>query len=48
MGKFDLNRRKFLGALSLGTAHLMFNNPLYATATRFSSTDPLQMIKLGK
>jgi len=48
MGKFDLNRRKFLGALSLGTAHLMFSNPLYATATRFSSTDPLQMIKLGK
>jgi aryl-alcohol dehydrogenase-like predicted oxidoreductase len=48
MGKFDLNRRKFLGALSLGTAHLMFNNPLYATATRFSSADPLQMTKLGK
>jgi len=48
MGKFDLNRRKFLGALSLGTAHLMFNNPLYATAKRFSSADPLQMIKLGK
>ena len=48
MGKFDLNRRKFLGALSLGTAHMMFSNPLYATATRFSSTDPLQMIKLGK
>jgi hypothetical protein len=29
MGKFDLNRRQFLGALSLGTAHLMFHNPLY-------------------
>lgn len=48
MGKFDLNRRKFLGALSLGTAHLMFNNPLYAKAGRFSTPDPLQMTKLGK
>jgi aryl-alcohol dehydrogenase-like predicted oxidoreductase len=47
MGKFDLNRRKFLGALSLGTAHLMFNNPLYGMAGRFTSPDPLQMVSLG-
>lgn len=47
MGKFDLNRRKFLGALSLGTAHLMFNNPLYGMARRFTSPDPLQMVSLG-
>lgn len=48
MGKFDLNRRQFLGALSLGTAHLMFHNPLYGAAGRFASADPLQKVKLGK
>ncbi len=48
MGKFDLNRRKFLTALSMGTAHLMFNNPLYGLGSRFTSTDPLQRITLGK
>jgi len=48
MGKLDLNRRQFLGALSLGTAHLMFNNPLYGASERFSSLDPLQRVALGK
>lgn len=48
MGKFDLNRRQFLGALSLGTAHLMFHNPLYGVSGRFSSVDPLQKVALGK
>ena len=48
MGKFDLNRRAFLGALLLGTAHLMFNNPLYGATRRFTSADPLQRITLGK
>ena len=48
MGKFDLNRRQFLSALSVGTAHLMFNNPLYGAAGRFSSMDPLQQVTLGK
>lgn len=43
-----MNRRKFLGALSLGTAHLMFNNPLYGLSSRFLTTDPLQRIALGK
>jgi len=47
MGKFDLNRRQFLGALSLGTAHLMFHNPLYGAAGRFTSLDPLQKVTLG-
>ena len=47
MGKFDLNRRQFLGALSLGTAHLMFNNPLYGSSRRFNSVDPLQRVTLG-
>ena len=48
MGTFDLNRRQFLGALSLGTAHLMFQNPLYGATGRFSSVDPLQRVSLGK
>jgi aryl-alcohol dehydrogenase-like predicted oxidoreductase len=48
MGKFELSRRQFLGALSLGTAHLLFNNPLYAASGRFRSTDPLQRIALGR
>lgn len=48
MGKFDLNRRKFLGALSLGTAHLMFHNPVFGAATRFATSDPLQRVVLGK
>jgi len=48
MGKFDLNRRQFLGALSLGTAHLMFHNPLYGATGRFLSVDPLQRVALGK
>ena len=48
MGKFDLNRRKFLAALSMGTAHLMFNNPLYGLGSRFTSADPLQRVTLGK
>ncbi len=48
MGKFDMNRRKFLGALSLGTTHLMFSNPLYGLSGRFLTPDPLQTISLGK
>jgi len=48
MGTFDLNRRKFLGALSLGAAHLLFENPLYGVAKRFTSPDPLQLVALGK
>jgi aryl-alcohol dehydrogenase-like predicted oxidoreductase len=43
-----MNRRSFLGALSLGTAHLMFSNPLYGIAGRFTSTNPLQLVNLGK
>lgn len=48
MGKFDLNRRHFLGALALGTAHLMFENPIYGASRRFPTSDPLQRVKLGK
>ena len=48
MGNYDLNRRRFLAALSLGTAHLMFHNPLYGVIPRFQSSDPLQRIVLGQ
>jgi aryl-alcohol dehydrogenase-like predicted oxidoreductase len=48
MAPLDINRRRFLAALSLGTAHLMFNNPLYGVDGRFSSADPLQRVVLGK
>jgi aryl-alcohol dehydrogenase-like predicted oxidoreductase len=48
MEKFSLNRRRFIGALSLGTAHLLFENPLYGVAKRFISPDPLQPVSLGK
>jgi len=43
-----LNRRKFIAALSLGTAHLLFDNPLLAAGKPVRSKDPLQVIKLGK
>lgn len=42
-----MNRRKFLGALSLGTAHVMFSNPLYASNAKVYSGSPLQKVKLG-
>lgn len=49
MTKFSIDRRKFIGALGLGTAHLMFSNPLQAVNPGcFSGTDPLQLVKLGK
>lgn len=48
MEKMSLSRRRFLTALSLGTAHVIFSNPLYAHAFKSSSIDPLQKVKLGK
>jgi aryl-alcohol dehydrogenase-like predicted oxidoreductase len=48
MSKINIDRRRFIGALALGTAHLMFENPLYGRAPRFTSTDPLQPVSLGK
>lgn len=44
-----MNRRKFMSALGLGTAHILFSNPLFAAApNRFSSLSPVQVVKLGK
>ncbi len=44
-----MNRRKFVSALGLGTAHILFANPLFASPSgRFPSSNPVQIIKLGK
>ena len=48
MEKLGMNRRMFLGALSMGTAHLLFENPLLGMASRYTSADPLQEVTLGK
>ena len=47
MDNLSLSRRKFLTALSLGTAHVLFSNPLYAGAIKGASINPLQKVKLG-
>lgn len=47
MSKFSINRRKFIGALGLGTAHILFSNPLYANSSRVYGMDPLQKVRLG-
>ncbi|MDP3914199.1 MAG: aldo/keto reductase [Bacteroidota bacterium] len=47
MENLNLNRRKFLTALSLGTAHFLFSNPLYASLVQSNSLNPLQKVKLG-
>lgn len=46
--KLKMHRRNFVRALSLGTAHLLFSNSLYAGQTRYASSNPLQKVKLGK
>ncbi len=47
MGKLNMNRRKFVTALGMGTAHVLFSNPLYSSNLTPVSTNPLQTIKLG-
>ena len=48
MEKKKFNRRDFLTSLSLATGYLMFSNPLTATTSSRSSTDPFQLVKLGR
>jgi len=48
MENISFSRRKFLTALSLGTAHVLFSNSLYAHAIKNLTANPLQMVKLGK
>jgi len=45
--KLNMHRRNFVRALSLGTAHLLFANPLYATKSKYGSSNPIQKVKLG-
>ena len=47
MGKLHMNRRKFVNALGLGTAHILFSNPLYSCNPKPITANPLQKIKLG-
>lgn len=47
MVKLNINRRKFVNALGLGTAHVLFSSPLYACNSKAVSVNPLQKIKLG-
>ncbi len=47
MNKLNINRRKFVSALSLGTAHMLLSGPLYGCSPKITSTNPLQKIKLG-
>ena len=45
---FNFNRRNFLRALSLGTAHILFSNQIEAGNILFKNSNPLQKVKLGK
>lgn len=48
MAQFKMNRRKFVSALGLGTAHVLFSNPLFASNPgRFPTSNPVQKTKLG-
>lgn len=48
MEKFNMDRRKFISALGLGTAHVLFSNPLFASDQGlYNSLNPLQKVKLG-
>ncbi len=47
MGKLNMNRRKFVSALGIGTAHILLSNPLYSCNSAPISTNPVQPIKLG-
>jgi predicted aldo/keto reductase-like oxidoreductase len=47
MEKMKFNRREFLAAMSLGTGHMMFTNPLLAGPLIAESTDPFQLVRLG-
>ena len=44
---YHMDRRNFVRALSLGTAHLLFSNPLNACRSVHKGTDPLQKVLLG-
>lgn len=47
MSKLRMNRRKFVGALGMGTAHILFSSPLYSCTPKVRGVDPFQKVKLG-
>lgn len=47
MSKFNMNRRKFVGALGMGTAHLMFASPLSSCSPKTNGCSPFQKVALG-
>ncbi len=47
MGKINMDRRKFLAALSMGTAHVLLSKPSFAAGGRVYSGNPLEKVKLG-
>lgn len=47
MSTFNMNRRKFVSALGLGTAHVLFANPLYSCSSNVRGVNPFQKVKLG-
>ena len=47
MGKIGMDRRKFLAALSMGTAHVLLSKPSFAARGRVYSGNPLEKVRLG-
>jgi aryl-alcohol dehydrogenase-like predicted oxidoreductase len=47
MGKLNMNRRKFVAALGMGTAHTLFASPLYSCSSEVIAGNPFQKVKLG-
>lgn len=37
-----------MSALSLGTAHVLFSNPIYSATSQLTTANPVQKVKLGK
>ncbi len=47
MPKLNINRRNFISALGMGTAHLLFSGPLYSCTPIVKGSNPFQKVKLG-
>lgn len=47
MSKIIVTRRNFISALGMGTAHILFSNPLYASNSSLQNNDPFQKVSLG-
>lgn len=47
MSNYSMNRRNFVSALGMGTAHVLFASPLYSCTPKVDGINPFQKIKLG-